>query len=142
MSRPPSLGITAALRERKYSTDRAGPAIPLGGANAFYAQDGTDSLKGNGRGIASDDAVIPHLPVAARGHGSLGILPSENFLGITSGTVPVLAAAPFRGPVDKPLHVFAVLPGETEKLACGQVGRFFSKKRLKTPAHVRTFPRP
>lgn len=56
--------------------------------------------------------------------------------------MPVLAAAPFRGPVDKPLHVFAVLPGETEKLACGQVGRFFSKKRLKTPTHVRTLPRP
>src|SRR5215469_14652387 len=55
--------------------------------------------------------------------------------------LPVLEAAPFRGPVDKPLHVFAMVPHEMEKLARGQVGSFFSKKRLKTPAHVRTFPR-
>src|SRR5215469_5234551 len=54
--------------------------------------------------------------------------------------VPVLNAAPLRGPVDKPLHVFAVVPGKMEKLARGQVGSFFSKERLKTPAHVRTFP--
>ena len=142
MSRPFSLGIHRRPQTAEFSTDHAGPAIPLGGANVFYARDGIDSCKGNGGGIASDHAVIAHLPVAARGRGSLDILPFQRFLGTTSATVPVLAAAPFRGPVDKPPHVFAVLPGETEKLACGQVGRFFSKKRFKTPAHVRTLPRP
>lgn len=55
--------------------------------------------------------------------------------------VPVLDAAPFRGPIDKPLEVFAVFPGELEKLARGQVGRFSTQKRFKPPAHVRTVPR-
>jgi hypothetical protein len=59
----------------------------------------------------------------------------------TSSMVPVLDAAPFRGPIDKPLQVFAVFPGELEKLARGQVDRFFTQKRLKPPAHVRTLPR-
>ena len=69
------------------------------------------------------------------------MLPLKNFFGNTSGMVPVLEAAPFRGPVDKPLQVFAVFPGEMEKLARRQVGRFLSKKRLKPPAYVRTLPR-
>ena len=55
--------------------------------------------------------------------------------------VPVSDAVPFRGPIDKPLHLFAVFPGELEKLARGQVGRFFTQKCFKPPAHVRTLPR-
>ena len=81
------------------------------------------------------------VPPAARGMVLGNMLASKKFLANTSAMVPVLEAAPLRGPVDKPLHVFAVFPGEMEKLARGQVGRFFSKKRLKTPAHVRTLPR-
>jgi hypothetical protein len=51
---------------------------------------------------------------------------SRNIFADTSSMVAVLDAAPFRGPIDKPLHVFAVFPGETEKLARGQFGRFFT----------------
>src|SRR5215472_18054356 len=52
-----------------------------------------------------------------------------------------LEAAAFGGPVHEPLHVFAVFPGQVEELAWSQIGRFFSKKSLKPPAHVGTLPR-
>lgn len=113
-----------------------------GGAYVFSAQNGVHSLKGNGvrlRLQAMRSSLT--VPPAARGMVLGNMLASKKFLANTSAMVPVLEAAPLRGPVDKPLHVFAVFPGEMEKLARGQVGRFFSKKRLKTPAHVRTFPR-
>src|SRR5713226_9695128 len=57
-----------------------------------------------------------------------------------SGVAAALEAASFRGPVYKPLHVFAVFPGQLKKFARGQVVRFFSKKRLKPPPHIRTIP--
>jgi hypothetical protein len=59
-----------------------------------------------------------------------------------SGVAAALEALSLRGPIHKPLHVVAVLPGEVKKLASRQVGGFFSKERLKTPANVWTFPRP
>ena len=87
-------------------------------------------------GRASD---IPYPPQAARGNGSKAhaVLGTSD----TSSMVPLLDAAPFRGPIGKPLQVFAVFPGELEKLARGQVGRFSTQKRFKPPAHVRTGPR-
>ena len=54
--------------------------------------------------------------------------------------VAALDAAAFGGPVDETLHVLAVLPCEMKKLARRQVRRFFSEKRLKAPAYVRTLP--
>src|SRR5215469_6107292 len=97
---------------------------------------GLTPSKATAAGLASD---IPYPPQAARGNGP----PARAVLG-TSGTssmVPVLDAAPFRGPIDKALQVFAVFPGELDKLAPGQVGRFIAQKRFKPPAHVRTLPR-
>jgi hypothetical protein len=52
-----------------------------------------------------------------------------------------LEALSFGGPVDEAFHVVAVLPGEVEKLAGGQIGRFLTEKRFKTPADIGTFPR-
>ena len=92
-------------------------------------------------GLASGVAVLPSSPQAVRGTVQGDMLPLRNFFADTSSMVPVLDAAPFRGPIDKPLHVFAVFPGEMEEFARGQVGRFFTQKRLKPPAQVRTLPR-
>jgi len=113
------------------------PRVMIDGCvDIFYAQDGVDALKSNCGEPASD---IPYRPQAARGDGSKAhaVLGTSD----TSSMVPVLDAAPLRGPIDKPLQVFAVFPGELEKLARGQVGCFSTQKRFKPPAHVRTVPR-
>src|ERR1700740_613034 len=49
-------------------------------------------------------------------------------------------ALPFRGPIHKPLHVIAVLPGKTKELARRQISRFLPEKCLKAPANVRALP--
>ena len=97
---------------------------------------GLTTSKATAASLASD---IPYRPQAARGDGSKAhaVLGTSD----TSSMVPVLDAAPLRGPIDKPLQVFAVFPGELEKLARGQVGCFSTQKRFKPPAHVRTVPR-
>jgi hypothetical protein len=55
---------------------------------------------------------------------------------------PPLETVSFGGPIDEAFHMVTVLPGEVEELGGGQIGRFFSKERLKPPTDVRTFPRP
>jgi hypothetical protein len=60
---------------------------------------------------------------------------------LDSGVAAALDALPFCGPIHKPFHVFAVLPGKVKKLAGGQIGRFFAEEGLKTPADIGTFPR-
>lgn len=52
-----------------------------------------------------------------------------------------LEALSLRGPIHKPLHMLAVLPCEVKKLTSRQIGGFFSKERLESPADVWTFPR-
>jgi len=47
----------------------------------------------------------------------------------------------FRGPIHKPFHVVAVLPGKMKELAGGQIGGFVPEKRLKPPTDIRTLPR-
>ena len=58
-----------------------------------------------------------------------------------SGVATALEALSFRGPIYKPFHVVAVLPGKMKELAGGQIGRFFPEECLKAPADVRTLPR-
>src|SRR5260370_15947758 len=58
-----------------------------------------------------------------------------------SGVAATLEAAAFRGPVHEAFHVVAILPGEMEKLAGGQVGGFFSQERFEPPPHIGAFPR-
>ncbi len=52
-----------------------------------------------------------------------------------------LVSLSFRGPIHKPFHVVAVLPGEVKELAGREVGGFFPEERLKAPANVGTLPR-
>jgi hypothetical protein len=59
----------------------------------------------------------------------------------TSGVAAALEALAFGGPIDEALHVVAVLPGQVEKLAGGQIGRFFAEEGLKTPTDIGTLPR-
>jgi hypothetical protein len=47
----------------------------------------------------------------------------------------------FRGPIHKPLHVVAVLPGKMKELAGGQIGGLIPEERLKPPTDIRTLPR-
>src|SRR5713226_8035627 len=58
-----------------------------------------------------------------------------------SGVAPALEPLSFRGPIHKPFHVVAVLPGKVKELAGRQIGGFFPEERLKAPANVGTLPR-
>src|SRR5260370_6939339 len=62
--------------------------------------------------------------------------------GKVSGVGAALERVPLWGPIQKQVHMVPVFPGEVKKLASRQIGGFFSKERFKTPANVRTFPRP
>jgi len=52
-----------------------------------------------------------------------------------------LVSLPFRGPIHKPFHVVAVLPGKMKELAGRQIGGLISKKRLKPPTDIGALPR-
>ncbi len=100
----------------RWDAKKQGPYIPMPEGRDFTAQSGKR-----------------HSPRAFQG--------ARVTLARFSDVAPALDAAAFRGPVHKPLHVFAVFPGKVKKLSRSHVCRFFSEKRLKPPMQVRTFPR-
>ena len=75
----------------------------------------------------------------ASGHEARVLIQLENELADSLGMAALHTPA-FGGPVHESAQLFAVLPGELEKLARCEVRTFRTKESLKPPAQVRALP--